>query len=269
MNNKKFLLIVEGEKDEINIFSEVLKKYNFRSKKINIDFSNLKDFDVEQLVKEDIDVYIASSKQNRIHDIVIKFNEKEEDIERLFNFRSNDLQGIFLVFDVDHNDKEDLNLMFNKFNNENTGLLLVNSPSIEVIGDLNFNQLNREEHFYSVTKGYKRELNKYCQEIYRCNIWEFIINNFDKQILQFLQKNTKEFNEKNIMEHPRLVVNKINKMNDRINYKNEKGKIITECFYRYFTTVIYVFIAYINGLTIQIDNYDIVYNFFKEQSNQN
>ena len=71
------------------------------------------------------------------------------------------------------------------------------------------------------------------------------------------------------MEHPRLVVDKINKMNDRINYKNEKGKIITECFYRYFTTVIYVFIAYINGLTIQIDNYDIVYNFFKEQSNPN
>ncbi len=64
------------------------------------------------------------------------------------------------------------------------------------------------------------------------------------------------------MEHPHLVKDKINEINIRI---NDKEKSYVE--YRYFTTVVYVMIAYINKLTIDIDNYDKVYDFFKSKEN--
>ena len=72
--------------------------------------------------------------------------------------------------------------------------------------------------------------------------------------MYFLKQNYIDFNEPNIMEHPSLVIKKINQENIR-----EDNYV----YYRYFTTVIYVCIAYALGLTKQIENYNEVYSFFK------
>ena len=55
------------------------------------------------------------------------------------------------------------------------------------------------------------------------------------------------------MEHPYSIIKKINSENIR-----NKDEVI----YRYFTTVVYVAIANIHGLTKMIDNYDNVRKFF-------
>ena len=76
------------------------------------------------------------------------------------------------------------------------------------------------------------------------------------------RKKKEDFNEENIMEHPRLIIDKINSLNKRMNCKDkEKSYVI----YNYLTTVVYVFIAYINGLTKEINNYSLVRDFFEKQ----
>ena len=64
-----------------------------------------------------------------------------------------------------------------------------------------------------------------------------------------------EFHDDNVIEHPHLVVDRINQMNVR----NDDGSAL----YRYFTTVVYVAIAYMKGLTAKVDNYKTVRDFFE------
>lgn len=70
-----------------------------------------------------------------------------------------------------------------------------------------------------------------------------------------------ESNSKNVMEHPSFVLDKINELNDREFYSLDDQPVR----YRYFTTVLYVCIAYINGLTKQIENVDEIKGFFEKK----
>lgn len=149
--------------------------------------------------------------------------------------------------------------MFNKFNNESDGLLLLSSPCIEVLADTEID-IKRELRFNHL-KEYKKELNKYHNSLGNENSVNYIINNFESIMLHFLEMNKKEFNENNIMEHPKLIKDKINIENERINCKNKEESYVI---FRYFTTVLYVAIAYANRLTSEIDNYELVYSFFKK-----
>ena len=88
---------------------------------------------------------------------------------------------------------------------------------------------------------------------FKCNAREHIIKNFYNLAVIVLDKNVNDFNEENILEHPNLVINKINKENKRT------SKTVV---YRYYTTVIYVAVAYILGLTKEINNYKVVRRYF-------
>lgn len=263
--NKKYLIIVEGEVDEVDIFEKIFLSLGFKvSRDKTLNFKNINlDLASKIFSNLDKDIYIVHSIQNKIHDIVIKFDKQTEDIEKFFGLSSNFFQGIFLIFDIDHNDKEDVDLMFNKFQDEYTGLLLVSSPSIEVLADIN-NKILGKTKFNSLTKEYKGKLNSYFDTKHHCNVWEYISNNFFNLLIKALEKNYNDFKENNIMEHPKLVIDKINKINIRNNYQRN-GITITECEYHYFTTVIYVFIAFIFGLTSEIDNYSKVEDFFESK----
>ena len=54
-----------------------------------------------------------------------------------------------------------------------------------------------------------------------------------------------------------------------MNIRGIEGNINYRVVYRYFTTVIYVCIAYIKGLTREIDNYNIVKDFFECEKKKN
>ncbi len=130
-------------------------------------------------------------------------------------------------------------------------MLLLSSPCIEVIADYN---REREESRYSHLSEYAADINEH----YKGATNKFVVDNFNDLMLYFLDKNYKDFDEPNVMEHPNKIVEFINNYNDRINCKDKEQSYVI---YRYFSTVVYVAIAYGNGLTKQIDNYESVRSF--------
>lgn len=255
---KNILLIVEGSVDEQNIFGNVFSKYGFNTiiskEKMNIeDIGQLEKF---QYSLNNNNIVIIQGPKNRIHDFLKLFNENEMSIERAFSYSYAFFSGIFLIYDVDHNDCDDVEEMIKKFPDESTGMLLLSSPCIEVIADYN---RDRKETKYSRLSEYKAEINThYCGQTNK-----YISDNFNDLMLYFLDKNYKEFKEPNIMEHPALIVKSINRFNSRINCREKENSYVI---YRYFSTVVYVAIAYSNGLTKEINNYDLTRNFFLAKS---
>lgn len=255
-----YLLIVEGKKDEKTIFSNVLVRYGYSPivylKTLNIE--DVGQFKISDLAKDNNNVFIIQGPKNRIHDFLLLYNKNQDSIERLFRYEYGFFQGIFLVYDVDHNDCDDIRLMFDKFNDESSGMLLLSSPSIEVLGDYNH---DRKDTKYRKIKEYKKDLNTYYSKD-GSNVIEYITKNFEKCALYFLEKNVNDFNEHNVMEHPKMVVEWINKHNTRVNCENKDDSYVI---YRYYTTVVYVFIAFIKGLTKEIDNSELVKKFLLKE----
>lgn len=255
--NKNILLIVEGSVYEQSIFGNVFSKYGFNTIISNekMDIDGIGQFQRFEYQLNKNNVVIIQGPRNRIHDFLKLYNENEMSIERAFSYSYAFFSGIFLIYDVDHNDCDDIKEMYNKFADESTGMLLLSSPCIEVIADYN---RNRGETRYSHLKEYKADINNH----YKGSTDKFIVENFNDLMLYFLNKNYKDFNEANIMEHPSLLVDSVNRFNERINCKD---KFSSYAIYRYFSTVVYVAIAYANGLTKDINNYDLVRNFFTKK----
>lgn len=251
--NKNVLLIVEGKVSEQNIFHGVFSKYGFNvvvcEKPLTIE--NIGQFEKIEYKLNNNNIVIIQGPRNRIHDFLLLFNENEMSIEKIFEYPYAFFTGIFLIYDVDHNDNDDIEKMYKKFSDESTGMLLLSSPCIEVIADYN---RNREVEKYSHLSEYKTDINNYYQGLTE----EHIINNFEELMLYFLDKNQKELKSNNIMEHPSLIVEKINNFNERVNFKDKDKSYVI---YRYFSTVVYTAIAYANGLTKEINNYSILRKF--------
>ena len=253
--NKNILLIVEGSVDEQNIFGDVFSSYGFNTiisdEKMNID--GFGQFEKFQYKLNKNNVVIIQGPRNRIHDFLKLYNENEMSIEKAFSYSYAFFSGIFLIFDVDHNDCDDIEEMFRRFSDESTGMLLLSSPCIEVLADYN---RTREEMKCRHLKEYKADIK--CHYKGRTN--KYIVQNFNELILFFLKKNYEEFGESNVMEHPGLIIKQINSLNDRVNCEDKE---LSYVIYRYFSTVVYVAIAYANGLTKEIDNFDIVKDFLE------
>ena len=253
--NNNILLIVEGSVYEQNLFGDIFSKYGFNTIVSNqkMDVEGVGQFEKFEYRLDKSNVVIIQGPRNRIHDFLKLFNEQEMSIEKAYSYAF--FSGIFLIYDVDHNDCDDVELMHKRFSDESTGMLLLSSPCIEVIADYD---RNRKESKYNHLKEYKSDINKH----YNGATNDFIKNNFNELMLYFLEKNYNDFKEANIMEHPGLIVKSINLLNDRFNFTNTEESYVV---YRYFSTVVYVAIAYANGLTKEIDNYEAVSLFFIEK----
>lgn len=253
--NKNILLIVEGSVTEPNIFNDVFLKYGFNAivSGEQMDIEDAGQFEKFEYSLDKNNVVIIQGPRNRIHDFLKLYNENEMSIEKAFSYPYAFFSGIFLIYDVDHNDCDDVEEMYKRFSDESTGMLLLSSPCIEVIADYN---RERGESKYSHLSEYAADINEH----YKGATNTFIIDNFNDLMLYFLVKNYKDFNETNVMEHPNKIVEFINKHNDRVNCEDKEQSYVI---YRYFSTVVYVAIAYANGLTKEIDNYKIVYSFFE------
>ena len=204
------------------------------------------------------EITIIEGPKNRISEFINLFNREYDDIEKIFGKITNTYAAVFIIYDVDHNSVNAINQMFNKFYDESTGLLLLSSPCLEVLGDFGEVKSIKRPFKCKRVKEYKKKLNIYYNTVVKCNSTiNFIIDNFEECALYYLDKNFKEFNCSNIMEHPELVKDKINDENIRSDSELE---------FRYFTTVVYVCVSYILGLTKQIENYDIVRKYFEESN---
>ena len=118
---KQFLIITEGAKTEQNILKAVLEKYGFnviKQEPIRIHKEGDPfDFDLTRLADNKINIFIAQGPKNRISEFINMFDNQSENIERYFDFWSENFAGIFLIYDVDHTSKEALEKMFFKFQN--------------------------------------------------------------------------------------------------------------------------------------------------------
>lgn len=249
---KNFLLIVEGKKTEPTIFETIFRDLGYsvikEDKKLSLssEFSDLKSKTL-QSTKDNI--VIVQGPKNRIDELITFFEDNSNDIQRIFTNLKITFSGVFWIYDVNHTSSENLTKMFNMYQSEDTGMLLVSSPCIEVMAVPNFNEELILEHL----KQYKAIVNTFCELNYKCHAKEYIIKKFYKLAVEILDKNVKEFNEENILEHPRLIITKINKENYRT---------LTTVIYRYYTTVVYVAVAFVLGLTKEINNYQIVRRYF-------
>ena len=260
--SKNILLIVEGNRTEKEIFEKAFEKIGYNiiqpEEKLTIDFDTSIEVIRSKYSKDKDNIVIIEGPRNRIHDFLKYYDENTMSLDRIFSDSPNYFSSTFLIYDVDHNDNEDVEEMFRRFQDETTGMLLLSSPCIEVLGDYN---RNREKGKYNHLGEYKKDLN----DFYNGQTVALIQKNLYKDLLYFLEKNYQEFNEPNIMEHPSLIVKKINELNERVNYpKEEKEK--SYVIYRYFSTVVYVAIAHACGLTREIENYEIVRQFFLEKA---
>lgn len=250
---RNYLLIVEGKETEPRLFSHILRRYGFNPIRAERQTSDGGiEYDSEELSDSISNVIIAQAERNRLEEIYKKISDNPSyyDFDHIFKSDDQEIKpysGIFLIFDVDHTSNAVLESLCSRFSDETDGMLLVSSPCIEVISEPNRTEkLRIGEHISE----YKKQMNiKYNGAV------QYIIDHFESLIIRFIDQNRNEFQENNVIEHPHLVVDQINRMNVR----NEDGSAL----YRYFTTVVYVAIAYMKGLTSRIDNYKDVRDFFE------
>lgn len=256
---KNFLIITEGISTEPTILEAIFNRYGFNVVrkdpiKINEETEPF-DLDVTSLLDDNKDrVYIAQAPRNRIRDFLILVKNHEEDVERYFSQLSDNFAGIFLIYDVDHTLKDDLETMFAKYKDESSGLLILSSPCIEILSEPN----RTEDLAVNNLREYKKERKAWVQSNTSNSVENYIINNFEDLILAFLKQNCEESGSDNVMEHPDFVLQQINLLNDRSYINNDLQPVL----YRYFTTTLYVCIAYILGLTKEIENSKLVEEFF-------
>lgn len=145
---RNILLIVEGSVDEQSIFEDAFSQYGFHpttvKEKINVE--DIGQFEKLQFELGKNNVIIVQGPRNRIHGFLKMYNEKEMSIERFFSHSYEYFSAIFLIYDVDHNDCDDVREMFRRFPDESTGMLLLSSPCIEVLGDSNHARSETKYH---------------------------------------------------------------------------------------------------------------------------
>lgn len=258
---KDFLIIVEGAKTEKDILEAVFQKYNFevhRCGQMQLSNSDLYNndkcfFERDLLESQNDRVFIIQGERNRLSDWLKCMNKSTFDYSTAFREYVDGFAGVFVLYDLDHNSNDVIEQMTEKFNSEtDIGLLLLSSPCIEVMSDYEHREI-RVEHLSE----YKSNCNVQTQKEHFMSAKDYIIDNFEQIAVRYLDQNTNDFNEKNVMEHPKLVASKINQTNIRA--LDENGVQYVIC--RYFTTVIYVCVAYIMGLTKEIDNAEKVKEF--------
>ena len=254
----RILLIVEGKRTEPSIFGDVFRRYGFNcrisDKKLDVD--GIGQFHEYRYNENDrSEVVIVEGPRSRIHGFLKFLSEQPVFLERALSFDVNHFQKIFLLYDVDHNDCDDVIKMSSKFDDESSGMLLLSSPCIEVLGDYN---RDREPEKFCHLSEYKKDINAHRNGL----TLEYIKDNFESIMLHFLAKNRTDFDEPNIMEHPRLIVDWINRLNERVNLSDEERSYVL---YRYYSTVVYVAIASAKSLTKEIDNYELVKSFFESE----
>lgn len=259
--NRKFLILTEGSVTEPNLLAPLFEKYGFEVKKeekINIELETKENFEFSKFevenAKKDL-VIIAQGPRNRLKELIKLYNTNVR-MEKFFTTSRDIFAGIFLIYDVDQTLKDVLTDIFNKLNNEQEGLLLISSPCIEVLAHYEFFK-DDEISGYHISQCYKKPLNMAVNNKYHISVDQYLVDNFEKLAVFYLDKNIKEFKNNNVMEHPELIVKKVNELNER----NLISENTVELRYRYFSTVLYVCFAYILGLTKNEDNAEKIRDF--------
>lgn len=260
------LVIVEGHTTEPSILNYVLPKYGFHPITIKEKICNTINFAYYNYSNEKDNIFVVEGPKNRIKDVVKDLKETD-DFYRNFVSPKMKFAGIFLIYDVDHNSDDEIIEAFNKLNNESTGLLLLNAPCIEVLGDTQ----NVEFKCNRLTE-YKNYLNDLHSKN-KISTLDYVKMYFNDILIKYLKKNYEDFSDENeewkalnVMIHPECLI-ELNKRNIRTG----ETKTNYHCLIRYYSTVIYVILAFAKGFSKYSDSYTPLLNYLnkvKEEEEQ-
>lgn len=262
------LVIVEGRKSEQSILSYVLPKYGFNPITVEKKLCEDIDFTYYNYTDDKDNIFVVEGPKNRIKDVVKDLKETEDDFFRNFVSPKMKFAGIFLIYDVDHNSNDEIATAFKKFNDESTGLLLLNSPCIEVLGDT-----QNEEFECKLLTEYKKHLSRLHSKN-KISTLEYIKMNFTDIMIKYLKKNYEDFSNENeeweagmVTTHPEYLI----KLNEKKNVRTGNNKDDFYCLIRYYSTVIYVILAFAKGFSGKLNSYELLLNYLnkvKEEEEQ-
>lgn len=269
---RNYAFVLEGENPEQEIIKEVFKQYGFNVAecgKIDKDCS-IEELTKDKLVDNNHNIVIFQGHKNRISELLTDYQKNVFRFETAFSTKSTYYAGIFIIYDVDHASKQSLQELFNIYQEPTNGLLLVSSPSIEVLADqeerLEFCTLHVREYKKEVRRTFIDDNNQNTNpsiKTVKSNVCtaQYIIDNFEDFVIKYIKKNCADSGLTDVLLHPEFVVNKINKLNLRTTL----AKNIEPVEYRYFTTVIYVCFAYIFKIDKYENNAQKLIEFFEQQ----
>lgn len=181
-----YLIIVEGEELELNLFDEVFKTI-YSNCTISKIVNGLKiENDNSDIISNDSKDHflIVKPKHNVLSQILKDVNGNPDIIEPYLYFINEDdfdygFRYVFYVFDIDYTKKKDLLDAFDLFNDPtDRGLLLVSSPCIESLVDFESNCFDLEnETGRKISNIYKPLVQKQVQKIVNCGASKFIRDN--------------------------------------------------------------------------------------------
>jgi len=272
MSLKKYLAIVEGKSMECEVLEYGLSTYGFQVNDNLIkdykldDYSNM--FTVKCLENRDKQFVILQSNQSRIKDFINTIDKDSSDISRLLV--GNEFVSIFLIFDIDHNTKEEIEASFYKFNEPSTGLLILSSPCFEVIAPCS----NDKQYEGISFKKFKTSKSTYYSDNYHISTKDYIKYSFNELLIHHLKNNKDKYDIEGFQEvndvtyHPEYIIILSNKYNiregsDELSYKVN---------YTYFSSILYVVLLYLFDFARYTNSYtkllDFLINKQKEIDNK-
>lgn len=251
------LLIVEG-KTECDIFRYVLPKYGFNEIIIEEPICKNKNFSNFKFSSTKDNIIVIEGPKNRIKDVV-KNLEDTDDFYRYFVTPTIKFAGIFLIYDVDHNSHDVIKNAFNKLSDESTGMLLLNCPCVEVLGDVLLNNYECK-HFSE----YKKYLNDFHTTHNKLSTNDFIKTNFNDILIRFLEKNYEDFKKENPKWEPSNVMRHLEyliELDKKYNIREGKDKNDFYCNISYFSTALYIFLSFVKGFSRYLNSYQKLLNY--------
>ena len=218
---------------------------------------DLPDFNITEYQKDKRIVTIVQGPQTRIYNLISDYDKNCNVPLNLFPAKAliylflpgfiSFMMSILMTMPVFQN-------FYSIFNNPQDGLLLVSNPCIEVLAD----KVKTPNAYTKITQ-YKEVVWKQLRKG-RGNLVKYISEHFNELIIETIKQNSLEFNENNVSEHPDLLLKKNIETNKTI--LNDEGQL--QLLIRYFSTVIYVFIADIENITKDFDNTQKLIAFFEK-----
>lgn len=244
-----FLFVVEGEDAEHKIIENIFLKLNYQTHSVK----TKDELTTRVLESNGSNIFIIQGPKNRIHNILTQ-HTKIDSFPVHFNIDKY-INKCFIIYGADYNEYNVLTRFFDKFNDENEGILLISNPCIEVLADTVFDTHTGEATKYKL-KLREQLLKSNPQSLQNKSVLDYINDNIGELLLNQMKRNQSLFNEPNINLHPQLAINSIS--NNLPDYEKGQHK------FEILLTVLYVSIGHIFDLLRPFDNYQMVYGFIEK-----
>lgn len=256
MMNKCALLVVEGIKTEPTIFKYIFEKYGYKFINMNTD-ENWDAYKVE--IDSHKTIYLVQGNKNRLNEFLDEYSPYDTLSQK---YGIDDVVALnYIIYDFDYVNLEKMSELRKKFTSPQEGEMLLSNPCIEVIAENDFNY-KHIGHSHSYKKRLKKLItdSKYQPRAGIQLIDSYICDNFEDFMIRHIKRNCDFFKTANVIEHPDKLIDYVMSTN----IPNEDKELYE---FHYLSTVIYVAIAELEGLTKQFDNANKVIDYFENKKN--